>query len=102
MSHTLQLHDMPSKHTIAIYLPAHLQKAAAAFYAGANAGSGGRPDFAHYKEQELEAQRKVAELLPAHRVRPSLLQGHLAAGGYALGLLAGVAPKDVKLALIGG
>jgi demethoxyubiquinone hydroxylase (CLK1/Coq7/Cat5 family) len=85
-----------------LVLPSRLlQKAAAAFYAGANAGSGGRPDFAYFKEQELEAQQKVSELLPAHRVRPSLLQGHLAAGGYVLGLIAGVAPQEVKLALIG-
>ncbi|KAF5841869.1 hypothetical protein DUNSADRAFT_10575 [Dunaliella salina] len=78
-----------------------LEGAAAAFFRGQNLAARGRVDMATFYQQEQEALARLQELLPACRVRPSLLQGALQAAGLGFGAIAGLTPRSINLAVMG-
>ncbi|GIL44118.1 hypothetical protein Vafri_1643 [Volvox africanus] len=75
--------------------------AAVHFFQGYSQSLRGRVDTQFFAAQEAEAADGLRQLLPRHRVRPSLAQGPLSLACFALGAAAGAAPPRLGLAVVG-
>ena len=57
--------------------------------------------YCFVQEREAELLRRVQELAPGYRVRPSLLQPLSSAIGFSLGAVAGILPREASGAITG-
>lgn len=83
-------------------LPSAVQDAAARLFEGQECVLRGRPDVAAFREREQQHLRRLQELAPEFRTRPSLLGPLVATSFFALGAVSAVLPKRLSAAVTGG